>query len=148
MEPALQCCAQPDPRWVDSPCRAAIAALSAAYAKLLPSEGLGLSGLDEGTPLSLSSTSSEWSLASFLARANYTLFSKYLFTASFRADGSSRFAQGSNMGLFSFCRFRLETGIGKMDEVDIRFLSDAKLRASWGITGNNNVGNFSYLRRL
>jgi TonB-linked SusC/RagA family outer membrane protein len=113
------------------------------YAKLLPREILGLSGLDEGMPLSLSSTSSAWSLASFLARANYTLFSKYLFTASFRADGSSRFAQGNKWGYFPSAAFAWRLGSEKWMK-QLKFLSDAKLRASWGITGNNNVGNFPY----
>lgn len=114
-----------------------------AYAKLLPSEGLGTSGLDEGQPLSITSTSSEWALASFLGRANYTLLSKYLFTASFRADGSSRFGQGNKWGYFPSGAFAWRLGSEKWMK-QFRFLSDAKLRASWGITGNNNVGNFSY----
>lgn len=114
-----------------------------AYAILLPSEGIGLSGLDEGKPLSITSTSSEWSMASFLARANYTLFSKYLFTASFRADGSSRFAQQNKWGYFPSAAVAWRLGSEKWMK-QIKFISDAKVRASWGITGNNNVGNFSY----
>jgi TonB-linked SusC/RagA family outer membrane protein len=113
-----------------------------AYAKLLPSEGIGVSGLDEGMPLSITSTSSEWSMASFLARANYTLLSKYLFTASFRADGSSRFRNGNTWGYFPSAAFAWRLGSEKWMK-QISFLSDAKLRASWGITGNNGVGNFS-----
>ncbi|MBO9632954.1 MAG: TonB-dependent receptor [Chitinophagaceae bacterium] len=111
-----------------------------AYAKELPNEGLGLSGLDEGKPLSITSTSTAWSMASFLARANYQLFSKYLFTASFRADGSSRFVD--HWGYFPSAAFAWRLGSERWMK-QIRFLSDAKIRAGWGITGNNNVGNFS-----
>lgn len=111
-----------------------------AYAKLLPNEGLGLSGLDEGTPLSITSTSSEWSMTSFLARANYQLFSKYLFTASFRADGSSRFFE--HWGYFPSAAFAWRLGSENWMK-QIKFISDAKIRAGWGVTGNNNVGNFS-----
>ncbi|WP_346317548.1 TonB-dependent receptor [Chitinophaga sp. YIM B06452] len=113
-----------------------------AYAKLLPNEGLGLSGLDEGVPLSISSTSSAWSLASFLGRVNYNIKSKYLFTASFRTDGSSRFSNGNRWGSFPSGALAWRFGAEPFME-PLRFISDAKLRTSWGITGNNNVGNFS-----
>ncbi|MBO9152358.1 SusC/RagA family TonB-linked outer membrane protein [Chitinophaga sp. GCM10012297] len=116
--------------------------LFGAYAKLLPNEGLGLSGLDEGVPLSISSTSSAWSLASFLGRVNYNIKSKYLFTASFRTDGSSRFSNGNRWGSFPSGAFAWRFGAEPFMQ-SLRFVSDAKLRTSWGVTGNNNVGNFS-----
>jgi TonB-linked SusC/RagA family outer membrane protein len=113
-----------------------------AYAKLLPNEALGLSGLDEGTPLSITSVTSAWSLASFLGRVNYNIRSKYLFTASFRTDGSSRFSSNNRWGSFPSGAFAWRFGAEPFME-SLRFVSDAKLRTSWGITGNNNVGNFS-----
>ncbi len=113
-----------------------------AYAKLLPNEALGLSGLDEGTPLSITSVTSGWSLASFLGRVNYNIRSKYLFTASFRTDGSSRFSSNNRWGSFPSGAFAWRFGAEPFME-SLRFVSDAKLRTSWGITGNNNVGNFS-----
>ncbi|MGN6511370.1 MAG: SusC/RagA family TonB-linked outer membrane protein, partial [Chitinophaga sp.] len=113
-----------------------------AYAKLLPNEALGLSGLDEGTPLSITSVTSAWSLASFLGRVNYNIRSKYLFTASFRTDGSSRFSSNNRWGSFPSGAFAWRFGAEPFME-SLHFVSDAKLRTSWGITGNNNVGNFS-----
>lgn len=118
-----------------------------ATAIQVPNESLGISGLDQGTPQSISSTTSEWTLASFAARANYNLMSKYYFTASYRADGSSRFAEGRRWGYFpaaSFAwRFKNEAFFKK-----IRVLSDAKLRIGYGANGNNRVGDFAYLSTI
>ncbi len=115
-----------------------------AYAKLLPNEMLGISGLDEGTPNSIVSIESNWTLVSLLARANYTLNNKYLFTASFRRDGSSRFSDDNKWGDFVSGAFAWRLGSEKFMK-QFKFISDAKVRTSWGITGNNNVGNYSYL---
>jgi len=114
-----------------------------ASAKLLPNETLGLSGLDEGVPLSISSSSSSWSQASLLGRVNYSFRSKYLFTASIRADGSSRFPSDNRWGYFPSGAFAWRFGSEKFMK-PLHFVSDAKLRTSWGITGNNMVGNFAY----
>ncbi|AXY75591.1 TonB-dependent receptor [Paraflavitalea soli] len=116
-------------------------------ANKVPNESLGISGLDEGTPLVNVSSESEAAQASFLGRVNYTLFGKYLFTASFRADGSSKFADGNRWGYFPSgsvaWRISEESFMKKLP-----FVSDAKLRVSYGITGNNRVSDFSYLSVL
>lgn len=112
-----------------------------ALAKLLPNEGLGLSGLDEGTPLSITSSTSNYTMASFLGRANYNFKSRYLFTASFRADGSSRFID-NKWGYFPSGAFAWKISSEPFMK-KIKFISSAKLRTSYGYTGNNNVGNFS-----
>jgi TonB-linked SusC/RagA family outer membrane protein len=118
-----------------------------ASANHIPNEDLGISGIDEGTPVAVTSTSSNYKLASFLGRVNYTLFSKYLFTASFRADGSSKFAPANRWSYFpsSAVAWRLS------DETfmkPLRFISNAKIRASYGSTGNNRVSDFAYLSRV
>ncbi len=116
-------------------------------ANKVPNESLGISGLDEGTPLVNISSESEAAQASFLGRVNYTLFSKYLFTASFRADGSSKFAKDNRWGYFPSgsvaWRISEENFMKKLP-----WISDAKLRVSYGITGNNRVSDFSYLSVL
>jgi len=118
-----------------------------ASANHIPNEDLGISGIDEGTPVAVTSTSSNYKLASFLGRVNYTLFSKYLFTASFRADGSSKFAPANRWSYFpsGAVAWRLS------DETfmkPLRFISNAKIRASYGSTGNNRVSDFAYLSRV
>jgi iron complex outermembrane receptor protein len=74
-------------------------------------------------------------LQSFFARANYSIASKYLFTATVRADGSSRFGENNQYGIFPSAAFAW-----KINEED--FMGDAmstlKLRLSYGITGNQD----------
>lgn len=89
------------------------------------------------------SSSSEWSLMSFFGRVNYAFNEKYLFEANVRADGSSRFSPERRWGIFpSF------SGGWRIDKEDwlsgADFLSNLKLRASWGVTGNNNSGNYAW----
>ncbi|MFH5831929.1 SusC/RagA family TonB-linked outer membrane protein [Halalkalibaculum sp. DA384] len=86
-------------------------------------------------------------LLSYLGRLNYSLNNKYLLTATFRADGSSRFGSENRYGFFP--SFAL--GWRLSDEpfmADLDFLNNLKLRASWGITGNQEIGNFNYLQTL
>jgi TonB-linked SusC/RagA family outer membrane protein len=118
-----------------------------AAADHIPNEALGIAGLDEGQPVRVSSSSSLYTLASFLGRVNYTFRSKYLFTASMRADGSSKFSDRNKWGYFPSGAIAW-----KIDKEDfmkgLKFVSDAKLRLSYGITGNNRVPDFAYLSRI
>jgi len=82
--------------------------------------------------------------ASFFGRLSYNYSDKYLFTASFRSDGSSRFGSGNQWGFFpSF------SGGWKINEEsflkDFKPLTLLKLRASWGISGNDQIGYNDYL---
>jgi len=84
-------------------------------------------------------------LQSFFGRLNYTISDKYLFTATLRADGSSKFGGNNKYGIFPSAAFAW-----KLSEED--FVPDAfstlKLRLGWGITGNQDgVGYGNYLRR-
>lgn len=83
-------------------------------------------------------------LASYLARVNYSLDDKYLLTASFRADGSSRFGPNNRFGYFPSAAVAW-----KMHEEDFLkgagFISELKLRASYGSVGNQSIGNFLYI---
>lgn len=87
---------------------------------------------------------SEWSLVSFLARVNYTLDRKYLFTVSGRSDGSSKFAEGNKFGFFPSAAFAwraIEEGFMQ----DQRLFSDLKFRASYGVTGNQSIAPYTSL---
>ncbi len=112
------------------------------YATLLPNEVLGLNGLDEGTPYAIGASSTKWRMMSFLGRANYTFNSRYLFTASLRADGSTRFQDGNVWGYFPSAAFAWRLSSEKFMK-KLSFISNAKVRTSWGATGNNGVGNFA-----
>jgi TonB-linked SusC/RagA family outer membrane protein len=113
----------------------------------VPNESLGLDGLDQSALLSAVSSSSRWGLSSFLGRVNYDYKSKYLFTASIRADGSSKFAPGHQWGTFPSASVAWNMGrehfLSKFN-----FISDAKLRLSYGLTGNNRISDFGYLSQI
>jgi TonB-linked SusC/RagA family outer membrane protein len=81
-------------------------------------------------------------LESFLARVNYSLHNKYLFTASVRADGSSKFAEGNQWGTFpsGSVAWRVSQEDFLKDHATISAL---KLRASFGVTGSQAVSPFS-----
>ena len=92
---------------------------------------------------SSSSSTAEWSLMSWFGRVNYAYDSRYLVEANFRADGSSRFSPKSRWGFFP--SFSAGWRINQEEFMrEATWLSNLKLRASWGITGNNNVGNYSW----
>jgi len=84
----------------------------------------------------------EWSLTSFIARINYDYAGKYLFTAAIRRDGSSRFGADNRWGNFP----SVSVGWLVSDEnfmASINSVSLLKLRASYGVIGNNNIGNYT-----
>lgn len=113
----------------------------------VPNESLGISGLDEGIISALPSGKSSNALLSYLGRINYAYKSKYLLTASFRADGSSKFYTGNKWAYFpsGSVAWRIT------EEKFMRrfgWLNDAKLRVGYGTTGNNRVSDFAYLSSL
>lgn len=83
-------------------------------------------------------------LASYFGRVNYNFKEKYLLEANFRYDGSSRFPQDSRWGLFpSFSAgWRISQESFFTDAVS--WVSDLKLRASWGKLGNQSIGDYPY----
>ena len=85
---------------------------------------------------------SNYRFASFYGNAGYTFKNKYIINATVRADGSSRFGENNQMGIFP------AAGIGWiLSEEDflagVSMVSFAKIRASYGITGNANIGNYN-----
>ncbi|RAK02957.1 TonB-linked SusC/RagA family outer membrane protein [Larkinella arboricola] len=85
-----------------------------------------------------------WTMLAFLSRVNYSFKDKYLFSASYRREGSSRFGSQNKYGDFPAAsvgwRVTEESFIPKPN-----WLSDLKVRASWGVTGNNDIGNYPSL---
>ncbi|SMD18157.1 SusC/RagA family TonB-linked outer membrane protein [Pedobacter nyackensis] len=92
-------------------------------------------------------TKSAWGLVSYFSRVNYAYKSKYLFSASMRADGSSRFGPDNKWGYFPSASLGwrvTEEGFMK----NIPAVSNLKLRGSYGVTGNFNIGDFEYLGKI
>lgn len=89
------------------------------------------------------SGTSEATLNSFIARANYTLLNRYNVTATFRADNSSRFAKTHRWGYFP--SIGLSWNVNKENFLShLRAISDLKLRASFGMVGNQEIGDYEY----
>ncbi|UFH56982.1 TonB-dependent receptor [Spirosoma sp. KNUC1025] len=84
----------------------------------------------------------QWALTSYLSRLTYNYKGKYLFTAAVRADGSSRFGANNQFGTFPSA----SVGWVVSDENFMKTVmpvSFAKVRASYGVIGNNNIGNYT-----
>ncbi|WP_432713807.1 SusC/RagA family TonB-linked outer membrane protein [Pedobacter sp.] len=109
-------------------------------------------GLIDATITSINGTSvvslynqdiEEHSLLSFFSRANYDYKSKYLFSAVMRADGSSRFGPENRFGYFP--SFSAGWRISQEEWFKpLTFVTDAKIRGSFGITGNQSIGNYAW----
>lgn len=91
-------------------------------------------------------SSSTYALSSYFGRANYNYKEKYLLEANLRYDGSSRFAAGKRWGVFpSFSGAWRISEERFMENAHLSFLDDAKLRASWGKLGNQNIGLYQFM---
>lgn len=86
-------------------------------------------------------------MLSYFGRVQYNFRERYLFGATIRRDGSSRFGTDTKWGTFPSASVGWRVSEeGFMQEVDP--VSNLKLRASWGISGNNAIGNYSHIAIL
>jgi len=94
----------------------------------------------------VSGSANEQTLQSFFGRVNYSYKERYLLEANIRRDGSSKFGPGNRYGTFpSFSAgWRISEEPFLKDALSSGGLSNLKLRASWGRTGNNGIGNYIY----
>lgn len=108
------------------------------YATQMTTESLGLNGLHTGSYQTVTPWQYDWTMMSGFFRVNYNYKYKYYFTGSFRADGSSKFPSTNRWGYFPSAGF--SWNINREDWLkDKTWLSNAKFRASWGLTGNNRT---------
>ncbi len=108
---------------------------------------IGLNGGNNGGLRGQSQSKSEWAIMSYLGRVSYNFDDRYLVTANFRADGSSKLAPGHRWGYFpSFsAAWRLS---GEEFLRDVEWLDDLKVRAGWGQTGNQTgLDDYAYLQK-
>ena len=95
------------------------------------------------------SSASAWTLASFLGRIAYNYDSRYLLTVNFRADGSSRFAPGHRWGTFPSVSAGWRISSEKFMQPLQNIVTDLKLRAGWGMNGNQGgFGNYAYMASM
>ncbi|WP_229598458.1 TonB-dependent receptor [Runella zeae] len=110
---------------------------------IIETSGLG-SAITPGIP---NSGYSKSVLLSYLGRVNYTFKDKYLATVSMRRDGSSRYSEGNKWGYFP--SGALAWRISNEDFLKSNtFISDLKLRASWGLTGSQAISPYATLNQL
>lgn len=101
---------------------------------------------DNGTDIKdLGGSSSDWAMFSFMARANYTYADKYLLTVTFRRDGSSRFGPEHRWGNFPSASAAWRISKEPWFPKDKFVINDLKLRAGYGITGNDKIGSYAYI---
>ena len=104
----------------------------------MSTESLGINGLHTGNYQNVTPWQYDWTMMSGLFRVNYNFKYKYYLTASFRADGSSKVPKGNRWGYFPSAG--ASWNINREDWLkDVQWVSNAKFRASWGLTGNNRT---------
>ena len=105
-----------------------------------------LDQLDAGpvTALQNSGNSAEYSLESFFGRINYSFKKKYLLEGNIRDDGSSRFAPANRWAIFPSASVGWRISEEPFFERLKTIVSDLKLRGSWGMLGNQNIGVYPY----
>ena len=105
--------------------------------------GLYLKEVSSGiTPDAGSGDSSQHRLLSYFGRINYDYDGKYLFQATVRRDGTSRFAKENRWGTFP--SVSVGWRISKEPFYNISWMNDLKIRANYGTLGSQNVGNYDY----
>ncbi|SHE81914.1 TonB-linked outer membrane protein, SusC/RagA family [Mariniphaga anaerophila] len=119
-----------------------------ASSNQFPNDDIGLADLSLGTlPGIPASYEEDDRLLSFFGRANYAYQDKYLFTATMRADGSTKFGSGNKYGYFPSASIAWRA----VEEEFIKSLdlfSNLKFRLSYGIAGNNRIPNYQSLALL
>ena len=117
---------------------------SSFFAQKLSSNLLGENGVPGAETQANFLDVQDSKLISGFARTNFTLNGKYLLTASVRKDGSSRFGEGNQWGVFPSAAVAWRV----IDEPFLKGktpLSDLKLRYSWGVNGNQAFGNYLFV---
>lgn len=99
------------------------------------------------TPTTASTTRNQSRIASFFGRVGYTFQDRYLLNMSIRRDGSSRFGDNHKWGIFPAVsagwKINAEPFLNH-----VGWLSLLKVRAAWGTSGNDRIGNYDYMSRL
>jgi len=113
-----------------------------------PDESTGVDNIAKGTSiLGINSNRYKNNRLSWLGRANYNLLNRYLFTVSFRADGSDKFGANNKWGYFPSAAFAWKMGDENFMQQQ-SLVSNLKLRLSYGVTGNERIPPYQYLAAM
>ncbi len=105
---------------------------------------MGLNSGETGSATISSSAAQENRLVSFFGRFNYRYDERYLLTFTLRGDGSSKFVRGNRWGIFPAAAAAWRISEEAFMENTRDYLSNMKLRVSYGQAGNNNIGDAMY----
>lgn len=111
-----------------------------------PNQNLSFHGLQFSANDVLNNDDSESTGDAMMARLNYSLLDRYLFTASLRRDGYSAFGQKNPRATFPALAFAWKINEEKFFSSNL--INNLKLRLSWGINGNRDIGRYAALARL
>jgi len=114
--------------------------------QFMPNENLGYNNLEMAMRKDLSNNDAYETGDALMARLNYSLDGKYLFTFSFRRDGYSAFGKEHPRANFPSGAFAWR--ISEENFYDIDFLNELKLRLSYGVNGNRDIGRYVALAQL
>lgn len=103
-----------------------------------------------GTVTKGGSDKTQWSIASYLARVQYNYEGRYMLSAAIRTDGSSRFGKNNRWGYFpsASAAWRISDEKFFKNIKELSFVNDMKIRASYGVTGNFEIGNYDHLATM
>lgn len=87
-------------------------------------------------------------IASYIGRLNYNYDEKYLFSATVRRDGSSRLSKAIRWGWFPSVSLGWRIDKEKFFKVDPKLINMLKIRASYGVLGNENIGEYQYMATM
>lgn len=114
----------------------------------ITNESFGMAGIGRGsTSPTATSSIGENAMMSYFTRFNYNYASKYYLNFTVRADGSSKFPQHNRWGYFPSASLAWTFSRENFIKNNVPWLSNGKIRASWGLTGNNRIGNYDYMTK-
>lgn len=120
---------------------------NAIYSINIPNEKLGIAGMDDGELTTAPVTMTSNSLMSVLGRVDYNYKSRYLLTASFRADASSKFSKQNRWAYFPSVSVAWAFGREKFMK-NLKWWNTGKLRMGIGSTGNNRVSDYASMTSM
>lgn len=110
----------------------------------LPSNDITVIDAGDASAQATSGFAGEWALESYFGRAQYNYAHKYLVEGALRYDGSSRFPSSKKYALFPSVAVGWRMGEEAFIKDNVSWLTELKLKASYGVLGNQNIGNYPY----
>ncbi|MDR0538410.1 MAG: TonB-dependent receptor [Tannerellaceae bacterium] len=121
---------------------------SRAYARSFPNDNVGWGNLESGSTQSVDSQADMRRLQSLMGRLNYNYDSRYLFTATIRRDAASVFGENSKWGNFPSFAIGWNVTREEFAQPITDILTNLKLRASWGYSGNASIPVYDSMFKL